>query len=86
MSFRLLISSRAEKDLKKLDRSILVRIDRALLLLSVNPYLENSKHIQDKRLAQFRVRVGDYRILYDVYPKIRTVYVFRIGHRRDIYR
>ena len=86
MSFRLLVSPQAEKDLKKLERSILIRIDRALLLLAKNPYSQGFEHIKDKRLAQFRVRIGDYRILYDVYIKSRMVYILRIGHRREIYK
>ena len=86
MSFRLLVSSQAEKDLKKLERSILIRIDRALLSLAENPYSQGSGHVKDKKLAQFRIRVGDYRILYYVYVKSRMVYILRIGHRREIYK
>lgn len=86
MKFGLYLSPQAEKDLKKLERPILVRINRAFLLLSKNPYPVNAKPLKDKRLAQFRIRVGDYRILYDMYLKNRTIYILRIGHRKDIYK
>lgn len=86
MSFRVLLSPRAEKDLKKLEHSVFGDVDRALLVLSKNPYLPGVRYLKDKRLAQFRIRVGDYRILYDVYSKNETIYVLRIGHRKDIYK
>jgi len=86
MRFRLFLSPQAEKDLKRLERSILGRIDRALLLLSKNPHPAGTKTLQDKRLAQFRIRVGDYRVLYDVYPKDNIIYILRIGHRKNIYK
>lgn len=86
MSFRILLSPGAAKDLKKLERSILPRVDRALVLLGKNPYSAGTKQLHDSRLAQFRMRVGDYRILYDVYLKDSVVYILRCGHRRDIYK
>lgn len=86
MKFRLVLSPQAERDLRKLERSIFIRIDRALLLLFRNPYPIGAKSLKDKRLAQFRIRVGDYRVLYDVYFKDKTIYILRIGHRKDIYK
>ncbi|MBI4087267.1 MAG: type II toxin-antitoxin system RelE/ParE family toxin [Candidatus Liptonbacteria bacterium] len=72
--------------MKRLERSILPRVDRAFVLLGEDPHHLGVKQLHDNRLAQFRLRVGDYRILYDVYPKDAIVYILRIGHRRDIYR
>ncbi len=86
MSFRILLSPSAAKDLKKLERPVLQRVDRAFTLLSRNPYLAGIKQLHDSRLAQFRLRVGDYRILYDIYPKDGVIYILRVGHRRDIYK
>lgn len=86
MSFRILLSTGASKDLKKLERQILLKIDVALLDLAKNPYPYKVKSIQNKKLAQSRIRVGDYRILYDVYTEDKTIYILRIGHRKDIYR
>ena len=86
MKFHLFLSPRAEKDLKKLERPIRTRINRALLLLLDDSYPHGTKNLQDERLAEFRIRVGDYRILYDVYESDRVVYILRVGHRKDIYR
>ena len=37
-------------------------------------------------MADFRVRVGDYRILYDIYEEDKAVYIIRIGYRKDVYK
>lgn len=86
MKFRLVLSPQAERDLGKAERSIFVKIDRALLLLSKSPYPIGARPLKDKRLAQFRIRIGDYRVLYDVYFKDKVIYILRIGHRKDIYK
>ena len=86
MTFRVLLSPRAVKDLNGLEPSISQRVDKALFLLKENPYPAGAKQLHDSRLAQFRIRVSDYRILYDVYAKDSAIYILRVGHRRDIYK
>ncbi|OGM99358.1 MAG: hypothetical protein A2817_01620 [Candidatus Yanofskybacteria bacterium RIFCSPHIGHO2_01_FULL_39_8b] len=86
MSFTVLLSPKAAKDLNKLERQVLSKIDKALLGLAKNPHPHGVKVLQDKNLPQYRIRIGDYRILYDVYVKDRAVYILKIGHRKDIYR
>jgi mRNA interferase RelE/StbE len=86
MKWRLFLSPRAERELKKLAGPIRKRIDRAFLFLHINPYVSGVKKISDPRLAEFRIRIGDYRILYDVHENDRVIYVLRIGHRKDVYQ
>jgi len=86
MNYRVVLSPRAQRDLKKLERSVKQRIDGALFELKTNPHVANAQFLKDNRLADFRIRAGDYRILYDVYEEDGVVYVLRIGHRKDIYR
>jgi len=86
MSFKILLSPKAAKDIKKLERQVLSKVDKALLSLAKNPYPLGIKILQDIKLPQCRIRVGDYRILYDVFNKDRTIYIIRIGHRKDVYR
>ncbi len=86
MSFQIFLSPSAEKDLRKLERPVFLKIDRALLSLAQNPRPPNDKSLKDKKLAQFRTRVGDYRILYDVNSRDKIVYILRIGNRKDIYK
>ncbi len=87
MIYRLVLSPRACKDLSKLESPIRQKIDRAFFGLIYDPRkASNLKFLKDDRLADFRIRVGDYRILYDVYDNDKVIYVLRIGHRKDIYR
>jgi mRNA interferase RelE/StbE len=68
-----------------LDGPIRGRIARQIDSLSENPYPPGIKKIEGEH-ALYRLRVGDYRILYQVKGRILLVLVVGIEHRRDIYR
>ena len=78
MFYRLILSPRANKYLKKLERSVKQRIDGTLFELQKNPYTHNIKFLKDERTADFRVRVGDYRIIYDIYEEDKIIYIIKI--------
>ncbi len=80
------LSKRAHKDFQKLDPSLQKPIYQALIKLSTSRTPQQFKTLKGKNIAQYRLRVGDYRILYDVYNEDNVVLIIRIGHRRDIYR
>ncbi len=84
MAYRVVVLSRAAKDLAKLERLPAYRAVRAALLsLADDPRPPGCKKLT---LAQgWRVRVGDYRIIYDIDDVVRIVSVERVGHRRDVY-
>lgn len=85
--YKVLLSPRAIKELKRLPTNIRERAEPIITELSRDPFIVRQiKYIRDKRLADFRIRIGHYRILYDLYEKDRIVYVLRVGHRKDIYR
>ena len=52
--------------------------------LSGNPYY--GKPLKGNKKGCYSLRVGEYRIIYEVYPSKKIVYIIRIGHRKDIYR
>ncbi|TAL19969.1 type II toxin-antitoxin system RelE/ParE family toxin [Patescibacteria group bacterium] len=72
------------RDLRKLTPLVLKRIDRAILALK-DPYVGDVKHLKDHQLADWRIRVGDYRILFDIDDARKVVVILRVGHRKDIY-
>ena len=75
----------AVKDLKKLPRSFVKRIVRRIRQLADNP--RPSGVVKVKGYDQYyRLRVGDYRIVYGVGDEIRIVTIVKIGHRKDIYK
>lgn len=84
--YSVLLTPKAEKEYKKLNPTIKTRLAKTISNLSLNQLPQQFKYLTGNHLAQFRVRVGDYRILYDIYHKDKTVLILRIGHRRDIYK
>jgi mRNA interferase RelE/StbE len=85
LAYRIEFTPRAERDFKSLDGSVRGRIRRRIDSLTENPYPSGVKKIEGEDEI-YRVRVGDYRILYQIKGKILLVLIVRIGHRRDIYR
>ena len=85
--FKVLFQKSAYKEYRALPKTIRERVDQVLEILSINPLSEilRFKKIRGKE-NHFRVRVGDYRIIYS--PQIETliVRVVRVGHRKDVYR
>jgi len=89
MPYTIELTPAAEKTLLKLgkkDRAIMVRLDRALLSLSDNPTPPNSKHLVGEVANLYRLRVGDYRIIYQVDGGKLIILVVHVGHRKDVYR
>ena len=77
----------AKKEFNKLPNKIQDRIVEALKLLSVNPFSELLKIKKLKGPAElYRIRIGDYRLVYEVQNNELIVQVVKIGHRREVYR
>lgn len=75
----------ALRDLKRLDKMGQRRIIRKLeYFLTSDRLFEFAVPLKDESLGEFRLRVGDYRILFDL--KGKTILILKIGHRKDIYR
>ena len=84
-NYRVVISRRVRKQLQRLDRADQRRIGAALDLLGDNPRPPRCRPITGLD-DTYRVRVGDYRIVYSIHDDVRIVAIIRIGHRRDVYR
>lgn len=83
MTFEILLSERASKELGKLPREVQVRVVAKLEEAADDP----ARHF--RRLTGedvHRLRVGDYRVIADVDAEAERILVHRIGHRRNIYR
>jgi mRNA interferase RelE/StbE len=77
------IAASADKELAKMPRMLRQRIIKKFDEISKDPRGLDSKKLDD---ATYRVRVGDYRIVYHINDKEHTVLVTRIRHRREVYR
>jgi len=85
MSYELLIERRAEKDLKKLEASLFTVVVEKIKSLSENPHLAGSRKLSGFQ-NDWRIRIGDYRVLYEIDNKARTIKIMRVKHRREVYR
>jgi mRNA interferase RelE/StbE len=73
------------KELKILDKKTNQKIIRSIKSLAINPRPINSKKIK-YREEIFRVRVGDYRILYEINDSLKQIIVASVLHRKEAYR
>lgn len=80
---KILFTDRSKKDLKKLEISIQKRLVEKLYEFSIDPY-HYSKKLQDSRIGNYRFRIGDYRVAFDI--ENDDIIILRIRHRKDIYR
>ena len=74
----------ATKELKQLPNDLIEKVLKVVKALSSNPFPTQTKKLVGSEHS-FRIRVGDYRIIYNLYSKILIIEIIRIGHRRDIY-
>jgi mRNA interferase RelE/StbE len=81
--YRIEVTPAAARQLRKLDRAVALRIRGAIELLAVDPRPPGSRPLRGR--PGFRVRVGDYRLIYTVHDDVLLVVVLRLGHRRDVY-
>lgn len=83
--YQVVVERSAEKDLKKLSSEIRLRAIAAMQALTKNPRPSGSRKLAGTE-NDWRIRVGDYRIVYEIADEIRIVRIHRIRHRRDVYR
>jgi mRNA interferase RelE/StbE len=85
MNYTVRLKRSAEKELEDLPDHVHDRIVKRLLALEQNPRPRGVKKLKG-RAEEYRLRVGDYRILYVVDDAIQVVEVIAIRHRREVYR
>ena len=84
VKYSLDIKQSAQKELDALDDALFARIDRKILALADNPRPTGCKKLKGYR-DQWRVRVGDWRVLYIIDDAARLISITRIAHRREAY-
>lgn len=72
-------------ELKAIDRQIVPRLVSAIGLLAENPFPPGVRKLRGGENT-YRLRVGDYRVLYEVHPSSIRVLIVRVRHRKDVYR
>ena len=83
--FTILYAKSVKKDIRNIPPDILSHIKVSIEKLQKFPNLSNIKKLSSYPLADFRLRVGNYRVLFDVDFDNNIIEVLKIGHRRDVY-
>lgn len=83
--YRLLLRSSARKDLDRLRGGTWERVRDALLALTENPRPKGCRKLRGGA-DTYRIRVGDYRAVYDVDDQAEEITILRVRHRREVYR
>lgn len=85
--YKIEFTKSAAKEFEALPKPAREKALDALRFLSANPF---SDLLKVKKLkgadALFRIRIGDYRIVYEVRASVLVVLVIKVGHRKDVYR
>lgn len=84
MSYTVLISKRAEKDIDALKKQEYKRVRAVLERLCENPYV-GKKLVGDLK-GYYSIRVWPYRIVYEIKKQKLIVLVLRVGHRKEVYK
>jgi mRNA interferase RelE/StbE len=84
LNYEVHIVPSVEKEMDKLADLIHARISSKILTLENNPRPRGYKKLSGKE--EYRIRAGDYRVLYAVNDKDHIVTILAVGHRRDVYR
>lgn len=85
MTYRITLAPPTARQLRKLDPQARRRIQAALELLAVEPRPPAATQLVGGS-GEWRVRTGDYRIVYEIEDDHLLVLVLRVGHRREVYR
>jgi len=84
-SFKVELKRSFEQDLKKIDRQVIPRILEAIENLSENPFSDQTKKLKGAE-STYRLRVGDYRVIYQADLSDKKLVIYYVRHRKDAYR
>lgn len=83
-TYKVSLSTRARRETHRLDRQILARIARAFDSLAENPRPAGCLRVRTSE-GLWRIRVGDWRIGYEIDDEAREITIVTVGHRREFY-
>ena len=84
MRFQVILPKSVQKELNRLPDDIANRILASLEGLETNPRPPDVKKLKGR--DAWRIRVGDYRVIFEIHDRVLQIIVINVGHRREIYR
>lgn len=82
-NYRIVIKKSAAKEIERIEKKDRIRIIERIRSLAEDPHPVGSKKLSGQE--KYRIRQGNYRILYQVIDDELIIHVVKVGHRRDIY-
>lgn len=85
--YRIEFTKSAQKEFVKLSKKVQDKIVDSLQLLATNPFSELIKFKKIRGADNlFRIRIGDYRVVYEIKKNVLMIIVIKVGHRKEVYR
>ncbi len=84
--YQVIVLPKALKDLSNLDKSVAKRVTDKLMWLSDNIETMNPLALKSNLSGFYKLKIGDYRALYDIEHIKKIIYIHKIGHRKEIYK
>lgn len=84
--YGLRILDQASRDLAKLDRAVGTRVVKRLQWLSQNLGPVKPQPLTENLAGFYKLRVGDYRVIYEILEEEKILLIHAVGHRREIYK
>lgn len=84
MKYEVVLQPSIKKQLKRIDKKQAERLLVHIYALAYDPFPVSSKSLKNRN--DYSMRVGDYRVLYEVNGVVLKVYVLKVGHRKDVYK
>ena len=83
-SYRVSLKKSVEKDFRKIDKTEVPKILGAIEALTEDPFPMGSRKLVGSNFT-YRIRVGDYRVVYFVSTQAQEIVIQRVGHRKEVY-
>lgn len=84
MEYTLFVNPKIEKELSKIDHQIALKIRNSIRSLAKDPRPKGVKKLKGSDQT-YRIRVGDYRIIYEIYDSKVLILIVNVGHRKNVY-
>ncbi|MFQ3242124.1 MAG: mRNA interferase RelE/StbE [Lentimonas sp.] len=82
--YKIVFAKRVRKDFRKIPERDATRLLSAIKLLAADPLPSHSKKLKGEEL--FRIRIGNYRVIYSIEDDRMIVSVVKVGHRKNVYQ
>lgn len=82
--YKVIFTKSVKKDFRKIPKLEVSKILSEIAELAKNPRSSKTKKLKGEKL--YRLRLGNYRVIYDIQDNLMLIFVVKLGHRSDIYR